>query len=129
MGYYLCWGNTLTVTKMFQSLGCKVHAKPKSSFLPFQKIEFLGFAIDSVVVVIRLNNNKKQKLKAFYFNDLLWSGTTAIVAARALQKITSSFPATKFGRLHYKNLKDLKQNRNNFNAKICLSQAKDDLRW
>ena len=50
-------------------------------------------------------------------------------------KIISSFPATKFGRLHYRNLevfktRPLKYYKNNFNAKVCLSEeAKGDLRW
>ena len=50
-------------------------------------------------------------------------------------KITSSFPATKFGRLHYRNLEvfktsALKYHKSNFKAKVCLSEeAKDNLRW
>ena len=49
-------------------------------------------------------------------------------------KITSSFPATKFGPLHYRNLgvfktRALKYHKSNFNAKVCLSEeGKGDLR-
>ena len=55
--------------------------------------------------------------------------------ARILGKITSSFPASKFGRLHYRNLEycktnAMKQNTNNFDTIICLSgEAKDDIGW
>ena len=85
-------------------------------------------------MTITLNNNKKQKLKTLCAN--LLSGVTTIrTISQVLGKITSSFPATKFGRLHYRNLevfktRALKYHKNNFNAKVCLSEeAKGDLRW
>ena len=85
-------------------------------------------------MTITLNNNKKQKLKILCAN--LLSGVTTIrTISQVLGKITSSFPATKFGRLHYRNLevfktRALKYHKNNFNAKVCLSEeAKGDLRW
>ena len=120
--------------KIFQTLGFTVHSEPKSNFTPTQRIEFLGFVIDSVTMTITLNNNKKQKLKILCAN--LLSGVTTIrTISQVLGKITSSFPATKFGRLHYRNLevfktRPLKYHKNNFNAKVCLSEeAKGNLRW
>ena len=69
-----------------------------------------------------------------FLKPWFYSTCRILTVARALKKITSSFPASKFGRVHHKNLeyckiKALKQNRNNFNAEICLSKAKDDVRW
>ena len=61
--------------------------------------------------------------------------TTIRIISQALGKITSSFPATKLGRLHYRNLevfktRVLKYHKNNLNVKVCLSQeTKGDLRW
>ena len=61
--------------------------------------------------------------------------TTIRTISQVLRKITSSFPATKFGQLCYRNLevfktRALKYHKNNFNAKVWLSEeAKDDLRW
>ena len=54
---------------------------------------------------------------------------------RVMGKITRGFPASKFTPLHYRKLgycktNALKQNRNNFYSKICLSEeTKDDLTW
>ena len=128
-----CWENTQKIIKLFQTLAFTVHSEPKSNFTPTQRIEFLGFVIDSVTMTITLNNNKKQKLKSLCAN--LLSGVTTIrTIYQALGKITSSCPATKFGRLQYRNLevfktRTLKCHKNNFNAKVCLSEeAKDDLR-
>ena len=53
--------------------------------------------------------------------------------SQVLGKIASSFPATKFGRLHYRNLavfktRVLKYHNNNFNAKVYLSEeAKNNI--
>ena len=61
------WENTQKI-KQFQTLGFTVHSEPKSNFTPTQRIEFLGFVIDSVTMTITLNNNKKQKLKTLCAN-------------------------------------------------------------
>ena len=128
-----CWENTQKIIKLFQTLEFTVHSEPKSNFTPTQRIEFLGFVIDLVTMTITLSNNKKQKLKTLCAN--LLSGVTTIrTISQVLGKITSSFPATKFGRLHYRNLEvfktSLQYHKNNFNAKVWLSdEAKDDLRW
>ena len=97
-------------------------------------MEFLEFVIESVTMTITLNNNKKQKLKMLCAN-LLNRVTTIRTISQVLGKITSSFPATKFGQLRYRNLKvfktrALKYQKNNFNTKVCLSkEAKDNLKW
>ena len=94
------------ITKPLSTLGLTVNSEPKSNFTPTQRIEFLGFAIDSVTMTIILNNNKKQKLETFFANPL--SGVTTIrTIYQVLGKITSSLPATKFGWLHYNQSFDL----------------------
>ena len=55
-----CWENTQKIIKLFKTLAFTVHSEPKSNFTPTQKIEFLGFVIDSVTMTITLNNNKNQ---------------------------------------------------------------------
>ena len=128
-----CWENIQKIIKLFQTLGFTVHSERKSSFTPTQRIEFLGFVMDSVTMSRTLNNNKKQ-FKALYAN--LLSGVTTIKTIyQVFGKITSSFLATKFNRLHYRNLdvfktRALKYRKNNFNAKVWLSEkAKGNLRW
>ena len=103
-----CWENTQKIIKQFQTLGFTVHSEPKSNFTPTKRIEFLEFVIDSVTIAITLNNNKKQKLKNLRAN--LLSGVTTIkTISQILGKITSTCPANKFGRSHYRNLEVLKQ--------------------
>ena len=55
--------------------------------------------------------------------------------ASLLGKITSTFPAAKFGKLHYRGLEKCKtmalcKNNGNFNARPHLTEAaKSDIRW
>ena len=101
------WENTQKI-KQFQTLGFTVHSEPKSNFTPTKRIEFLEFVIDSITITMTLNNNKKQKLKTLRAN--LLSGVTTIkTISQILGKITSTCPANKFGRSHYRNLEVLKQ--------------------
>ena len=129
-----CWENTQKIIKLFSTLGFTVHSEPKFNFTPTQRTEFLGFVIDSVTMTITLNNNKKQKLKTLCVNSLS-EVTTIRTISQVLGKITTSFTATKFGRLHNQNLevfkrRALKYHKNNFNVKVCLSEeAKGELRW
>ena len=63
----------------------------------------IGFVIDSVKMTITLNNNKKKKLETLCANFL--SGVTTIkTISQVLRKITSSFPAIKFGRFYIKEI-------------------------
>ena len=60
--------------------------------------------------------------------------TTNRTIPQVFGKITSSFPATEFGRLHLNlevfKTRALRYHKNNFNAKVCLSKkARGDLRW
>ena len=129
-----CWENNQKIIKLFQTLGFTVYSEPKSIFTPTERIEFLGFVINSVTMTITLSNSKKQKLSTLCAN-LLSGATTIRTISQVLGKITSSFPATKFGRLHYRNFevfktRALKYHKNNFSAKVWLSQeAKANLRW
>lgn len=134
-GKLKCWENTKIIIRTFQNLGFTVHPEPKSSFYPTQKIEFLGFVINSVSMTITLTNNKKEKLKLFCSNILTTRMPKIRTIASILGKITSSFPAAKFGRLHYRALERCKatalhENKGNFNARLILTdEAKTDIQW
>ena len=84
------------------------------------------FVIDSVTMAITLNN---------LCANLLSGVTTIRIISQVLGGKTSSFAATKFGRLHYKNLdvfktRALRYHKNSFSAKVCLSEeAQGDLRF
>ena len=100
----IAWENTLKTVSMFENLGFYVHPEPKSIFHPSQQIEFLGFILNSQDMKIYLTADKTAKLKKFCSKTLQQTKLTIREIASLLGKITSSFPATKFGRLHYRGL-------------------------
>ena len=130
-----CWENTKQIIQTFQSLDFTVHPESKSMLHPSQKIEFSGFMLNSVTMTRTFTDEKKRQLKPFCTNILLATTTNIRTIASVLGKITSSFPAAKFGRLQYRGLERYKtealfKDRGNYSAKTSLTdEAKHDLIW
>ena len=101
-----CWENQNIKQNIqtFESLGFTVHPEPKSVLHPSQEIEFLGFILNSVIMTKTITDEKKRQLKSFYTKTLLTTRTNIRRITSTLRKISSSFPAAKFGRLHYRGL-------------------------
>ena len=86
-------------------------------------------------MTITLTNGKTENVKLFYTN-ILNSRTPKIrTVASLLGKITSTFPAAKFGRSHYRGLERCKtmalyKSNDNFNTRTHLTEAaKSDITW
>ena len=58
----VCIQNISKITSSLDSLGFVIHPE-KSTFLPFQEIEFLGFLINSVTMTVFLTHTKKEAIK------------------------------------------------------------------
>jgi hypothetical protein len=131
----VCLDNTVSTISMYQKLGFTVHPEPKSSFLPSQEMEFLGFILNSRSMTITLTPEKKTKMKNLCSEILNRKCIKIRQIASLLGKISSSFPASKFGRLHYRGLERLKTRslafcNNNFNANTVLdNDAIKDITW
>ena len=86
-------------------------------------------------MAITLTNAKKENLKLFCINILNRRTPKTRTVPSLLGKITSTFPAAKFGRLHYRGLEKCKtitlcKKNNNFNVRTHLTEAvKSDIRW
>jgi len=104
----VCLDNTVSTVSQYQELGFTVHPEPRSSFLPAQEIEFLGFMINSCEMSITLTPEKKNKMEKLCSEILKPKSVKIRQIASLLGKISSSFPAAKFGRLHYRGLESLK---------------------
>ena len=57
--YEECLTGSIETIKMFLSLGFLIHPD-KSTFLPTQKLTYLGFIFDSVNMLLSVANNKKR---------------------------------------------------------------------
>ena len=129
-----CYLNVQTCVKLLDSLGFVIHPD-KSQFLPSQEIEYLGFVINSKKMIIYLNKEKREKIKALC-EEVLATRTPSIrVVSKLLGKFTSSFSAVKYGRLFYRGLEcckieALKCNKGKFDKPMKLNQeAFNDIVW
>ena len=59
--YNDCFDNVSATIHLLQSLGFIIHPD-KSVLIPTQKIEYLGFILDSVNLTIEVTTRKKQKI-------------------------------------------------------------------
>ena len=129
-----CEKNIKLIVILLDSLGLVVHPN-KSIFVPARSTEYLGFVIDSKSMTIPLTKRKKACIKQLRHEELQEEFLIIRKIARLLGKFTSSFPAVRFGPLHYRSLKQdkilaLRFAKRNFDKKMKVSQAwKMDILW
>ena len=128
-----CLDNVLATLDALQQLGFIVHHS-KSTFIPTQRIEFLGFIIDTVNMTITLTPRKKEKIKKLGYG-LLHNKVTVRMVSSFIGNLTAAFDAVPFGKLHYRHLEmsktiSLKMQGYNFDAPCYLSnKAIEEIRW
>ena len=107
----------------------------KSIFIPSQQVTYLGFIIDSVLMIVTLPLEKINKVvslcKKLY--------NVAMVSIREVAKVigvlVSCFPAVEYGRLYYRELEKakinaLKSHLGNFDEQMVVSaEMKLELKW
>ena len=129
-----CERNIKLIVTLLDSLGFVVHPN-KSIFVPARSIEYLGFVIDSQLMTISLTQKKKASIKQLCQEVLQEEFLIIRKVPKLLGKFTSSFPAVRFGPLHYRSLERdkilaLKFAKGNFDKKMKVSQAgKMDILW
>ena len=80
-------------------LGFSIHPD-KCQFIPVQKIEYLGFILDSTPMTVSLTDIKQQKIKTL-FDEILQSKKRKIrQIANVLSTFEAALPAIKFRRLN-----------------------------
>ena len=129
-----CMESVNMMAALFKSLGFEINFE-KSCFEPSKKIKFLGFIVDSETMHIKLPEEKA--LRMIKICRSIQKSKTQLIrdVACLLGLIVSSFPAVKYGPLLYRCLeiektKALKQNRGDFDARMCLSyESKEEISW
>ena len=109
----------------------------KSQLEPTQKIEFLGFDIDSTEFTVSLTQSKRQSILRLV-STILDNPSTKIKIrhlAVIIGKIVSTFPSSDEAQLHYRVLdrfkvKCLRAHNNKWDSKVSLStQCLQELQW
>lgn len=115
-------------------MGFIIHPK-KSTRKPVQRIQFLGFTLDSVRMIVVPIQDKKAKLKSAGTALLQKPAVTTQELAQLIGTMVSNFPAVEYGPLHYRNLERdktsaLRKNQGNYLGKLELSpKCATDINW
>ena len=107
----------------------------KSVLQPQQKIDFLGFVVDSITMTVTLTAAKAMKVRSACQNLLFQKTTTIHSVAQVIGFLVSSFPAVEYAEMQYRHLEldkisALPANKGNFDSIMALSfQSKTELTW
>ena len=129
-----CERNVWDTVNLFDSLGFTVHPE-KSSFVPQQRITFMGFIIDSITMTVYPTSEKIEKIIHTCQGLLQCPHPTIREVASTLGLLISNFPAAQLGPLHFRSLdmdktEALRLNKGNFDAFMQLSElSRNDLQW
>ena len=129
-----CSYNMLEVVDLLVRLGFFINVK-KSIFDPSQILEYLGFIIDSVNMIVKLTPIKADRMVLLCDKALSAKTLSIRSVASLLGRITSSLVGVKFGKLHFRGLERckllaLENASGNYNAVMCLDKAsREDILW
>ena len=133
--YLDCEEATLHAVQLFDSLGFKIHPE-KSVIMPTQTLEFLGFILNSILMIVTLTSKKVVKiLELCQTFSLPNKQFTIREVASFLGTLVSSFPGVEFGPLHYRHIendkeRNLKLNQGNYNSLMILSSdSLEEVHW
>ena len=133
--YSGCIDSVLSTFQEFDSLGFVIHPE-KSEFIPKQRIQYLGFILDSTSMRITLPAKRKQKLKDSLSLICAHPSNVRIRdVAKAVGYMVSSLPAVPFGGIYYRKLENekinaLKSANGNFDATMTVNApALAELKW
>ena len=129
-----CQQNIFETVGMLLSLGFTVHV-PKSVLVPTQKLCFIGFVINSLLMTVSLTEEKTTGIIDLCSKLLSYETTKIRFLAKVIGCLVATFPAVLHGPLHYRSLefckiKALRISNGNFDAPVKLSDhAQKDLHW
>ena len=127
--------NTIDATvALFKNVGFIIHPD-KSVLQPVQRLVFLRFILDSLLMIVRLTPEKATKLKDMCLKLFLTTFASLQEIAEVIGLIVSSFPGVMYDPLYYRALESAKSEglraaKGNYSFKIALpSEAKLELQW
>ena len=94
-----CHKNVTDIITLFTKLGFHIHPE-KSVFIPSQKLTFLGFVLDSIVMTVMLTEEKVQQILSVGASLLKTQTPTIRQVAEVIGILVSNFPGAQYGPLH-----------------------------
>ena len=134
LSYESCLANILDTTELFLHLGFVVHPE-KSVFKPSQRITYLGFVIDSILMMVYLTQERTDAILELCKDILKAKFVLIRDLASLIGKFIASFPAVRYGPLHFRLLEEnkkeaLNDSKGDFDSFTQLTQeAKTEINW
>lgn len=104
--YNMCKDNVTITHKKLMFLGFEI--SEKSQFEPTQKLEHLGFIIDSVKMNVSLSVEKRNNILTLIKSVMGVPHMKIRSLAQLIGTLVASFPAVEYGKLFYRELESLK---------------------
>ena len=129
-----CFENVSATLHALQELGFIIHPK-KSTLIPTQRLEFLGFIIDTVQMTVTLTDRKKQKILKMGLGLLSSQSVSIHMVSSFVGNITAACEGVPYGKLHYRHIEvsktiSLKKSGFNFEGPCYLSRkALEEITW
>lgn len=129
-----CVDNLRNTILVFQELGFVIHPT-KSVFEPTRRIQYLGVVIDSESMTVTLTKERAESIQDSCRKLKHQKQPSIRLVAQVIGKIVASFPAVKFGQLHYRDLENdkkaaLQKSKGDFDQPMSLSPgSKSELDW
>ncbi|XP_046844499.1 uncharacterized protein LOC124438412 [Xenia sp. Carnegie-2017] len=129
-----CRHNVSTTSTFLSELGFCVHEE-KSNFIPSQEIEFLGFLLNSKLMIVSLTPNKSRRLKQACEKLMTQTQPSIREVSEVIGILVASFPGVEMGPLFYRQLENdkisaLKACRGHYDEVMTPSKTSlADLRW
>ena len=107
----------------------------KSVLVPTRKLKFLGFILDSELMIVSLTPERAGAIKEAAKRLLAKPNPTIRYLAEVIEKFVAAFQGCLYGPLHYRQLESdkisaLKKSQGDYDAPVTLSNlAQQDLHW
>ena len=128
-----CNQNVMATIEMLSKFGFVINSE-KSLFYATQKLEFLGFFLNSIEMTVTLTEHIGEKLKSVC-SEFLNSKNKTRRDCVLIGNLVASFPAVPYGQLFYRQIENekipmLKSSKGNFEARATLFElARSDINW
>ena len=91
-----CVSNIVATIKKLRSLGFTIH-EGKSNLIPTQKLDILGFTIDSVAMTVSLKETKKKDLSNLISKTIAKTFIKIRKLSQVIKKIVQALPGSMYG--------------------------------
>ena len=132
--FQLCQNNVWATEKLLGDLGFHIHPG-KSVLIPSQKLEFLGFILDSNACTVTLTDKRKQKILVMCQEFLINPCQRIKDIASLVGSLIAALPGVTYGALFYRRLEHckicfLRKHKGNYKKKFTLTDdALADVKW